>query len=171
MTSWPWVSASLATKTLHKKRPRLVPILDNQAIFGAYMNPRWPEQRSSMETIKATVRILEALEWIFYDLTRADNAEAWTELDRAGAHAHRAVRLRLVDLLPPSGTRAAAKTGRGARVTAKRPSLKSRWPHDPVRLGIEYHDSLLSEETLGVRVGRCEQFADGRHRIAAGLDW
>jgi Family of unknown function (DUF6308) len=33
MTSWPWVGASLATKTLHKKRPGLVPVLDNQAIF------------------------------------------------------------------------------------------------------------------------------------------
>jgi hypothetical protein len=42
MTSWPWIGASLATKTLHKKHPRLIPILDNQAIFGAYMNPRWP---------------------------------------------------------------------------------------------------------------------------------
>jgi hypothetical protein len=39
MTSWPWLGASVATKTLHKKRPSLIPILDNQAIFGAYMNP------------------------------------------------------------------------------------------------------------------------------------
>ena len=46
MTSWPWIGASLATKTLHKKRPALIPILDNQAIFGAYMNPSWPERRS-----------------------------------------------------------------------------------------------------------------------------
>jgi hypothetical protein len=80
MTSWPWVGASLATKTLHKKRPQLIPILDNQAIFGAYMNPRWPEQRSSMETVKATARIREALDWIAYDLTRPDNAETWSAL-------------------------------------------------------------------------------------------
>jgi uncharacterized protein DUF6308 len=26
MTSWPWVGASLATKTLHKKRPALIPV-------------------------------------------------------------------------------------------------------------------------------------------------
>jgi hypothetical protein len=37
MTSWPWVGASLATKALHKKRPHLIPVLDNQAIFGAYI--------------------------------------------------------------------------------------------------------------------------------------
>jgi len=80
MTTWPWVGASLATKTLHKKRPRLVPILDNQAIFGAYMNATWPKQRSSQETIKSTARIHEALEWIYADLTRPENAEAWSEL-------------------------------------------------------------------------------------------
>jgi Family of unknown function (DUF6308) len=80
MTSWPWIGASLATKTLHKKRPHLIPVLDNQAIFGAYMNPRWPEQRSSMETIKATARIHEAIEWIAFDLTRPENEAAWASL-------------------------------------------------------------------------------------------
>jgi Family of unknown function (DUF6308) len=78
MTSWPWIGASLATKTLHKKRPQLIPVLDNQAIFGAYMNPAWPEPRSLTETIKATARIREALEWINYDLTRDENAATWT---------------------------------------------------------------------------------------------
>lgn len=29
MTGWPWIGASLATKTLHKKRPQLIPVLDN----------------------------------------------------------------------------------------------------------------------------------------------
>ena len=80
MTSWPWVGASLATKTLHKKRASLIPILDNQAIFGAYMNPRWPERRSSTDTIKAPARIREALEWIAYDLIRPENSEAWAAL-------------------------------------------------------------------------------------------
>ena len=80
MTSWPWVGASLATKTLHKKRPHLIPVLDNQAIFGAYMNPRWPTQRSSMDTIKSTARIREALEWIAFDLTRSENTETWASL-------------------------------------------------------------------------------------------
>jgi hypothetical protein len=80
MTSWPWIGASLATKTLHKKRPRLIPVLDNQAIFGAYMNPRWPENRSLTETIKATARIHEALEWIAHDLTRPENQSAWAAL-------------------------------------------------------------------------------------------
>jgi hypothetical protein len=37
MMSWPGIGASVATKTLHKKRPALIPILDKMAIFGAYM--------------------------------------------------------------------------------------------------------------------------------------
>jgi hypothetical protein len=80
MTTWPWIGASLATKTLHKKRPHLIPILDNQAIFGAYMNRRWPERRSSTDTIKTTARIREALEWIAHDLTRPENSNTWSAL-------------------------------------------------------------------------------------------
>lgn len=80
MTSWPWVGASLATKTLHKKRPALIPVLDNQAIFGAYMNADWPEKRSLADTIKAVGRIKEALDWIAEDLTRAENAANWLKL-------------------------------------------------------------------------------------------
>jgi hypothetical protein len=44
------------------------------------MNPRWPELRSSQETVKATIRIHEAIEWIQYDLTRPENAHAWLAL-------------------------------------------------------------------------------------------
>jgi hypothetical protein len=80
MTSWPWVGASLATKTLHKKRPTLIPVLDNQGIFGAYMNPLWPEKRSLADTIKAVPRIKEALDWIFTDLTRPENQAVWAKL-------------------------------------------------------------------------------------------
>ena len=43
VTDWEGFAASVATKVLHKKRPKLIPILDNEAIFGAYMNPKWPE--------------------------------------------------------------------------------------------------------------------------------
>lgn len=82
MTSWPWVGASLATKTLHKKRPRLIPVLDNQAIFGAYMNPLWPEKHSLADTIKAVPRIKEALDWIAWDITRPENASVWRQLQK-----------------------------------------------------------------------------------------
>lgn len=79
---WSGFAASVATKILHKKRPQLIPILDNQAIFGAYMNARWPEQRSSMESVYAEARIREAMEWIWTDLTRSENADAWSALAR-----------------------------------------------------------------------------------------
>src|SRR5437879_5672359 len=38
VAGWRGFGASLATKFLHKKRPALIPILDNQAVFGAYMD-------------------------------------------------------------------------------------------------------------------------------------
>jgi len=81
LAKWPGFAASVATKVLHKKRPRLIPILDNQAIFGAYMNPRWPEQRSATESVYAVTRIREALDWIYFDLTRPENADVWLRLE------------------------------------------------------------------------------------------
>ncbi len=80
VAKWSGFGASLATKVLHKKRPNLIPILDNQAIFGAYMNPNWPEQRSWQETIKSHARILEALRWIRYDIQSRENMDTWLAL-------------------------------------------------------------------------------------------
>ena len=34
VASWPGFAVSVATKVLHKKRSVLIPILDNEAIFG-----------------------------------------------------------------------------------------------------------------------------------------
>jgi Family of unknown function (DUF6308) len=96
MTSWPWVGASLATKTLHKKRPALIPVLDNMAIFGAYMNPAWPEKRALADTIKAVPRIKEALDWITADITRAENESAWKHLQEVEP---RRSRIELFDML------------------------------------------------------------------------
>jgi Family of unknown function (DUF6308) len=78
---WPGFGASLATKTLHKKRPALIPVLDNQAIFGAYMNPRWPDRSSSStDTVKDVPTIKEALDWIAHDLARPENESTWPHL-------------------------------------------------------------------------------------------
>jgi hypothetical protein len=80
MAAWRAFGASLATKLLHKKRPALIPILDNQAVFGAYMNPRWPVEPSRTETIKAADKIREALDWIAGDLAIDANRECWLKL-------------------------------------------------------------------------------------------
>ena len=77
VAQWPGFAASVATKVLHKKRPALIPILDNQAIFGAYMNPDWPAVRSSQESVKERRRIRDALERIATDLTRTENMRVW----------------------------------------------------------------------------------------------
>jgi hypothetical protein len=80
IASWPGFGASLTTKTLHKKRPALIPVLDNQAIFGAYMNPQWPAKPSSTETIKALTKIKQPLDWFARDLVRPENEPAWSQL-------------------------------------------------------------------------------------------
>ncbi|MDP9282010.1 MAG: DUF6308 family protein [Chloroflexota bacterium] len=85
MAGWRAFGASLATKLLHKKRPALIPILDNQAVFGAYMNARWPLDRSRTETIKDRDTIRKALDWIANDLASDANSEAWRKLAVARA--------------------------------------------------------------------------------------
>ncbi|MFH1909147.1 MAG: DUF6308 family protein [Chloroflexota bacterium] len=80
LTGWPGFAASLATKVLHKKRPDLIPMLDNQAIFGAYMSPNWPKIPARSDSIKDGVLILRALNLIFHDLTREENRLSWRAL-------------------------------------------------------------------------------------------
>lgn len=82
MASWPGFASSVATKILHKKRSATIPILDNQAIFGAYMNPAWPVEPSRQDSIYAVKRIREALDWIHADLTAPTNQATWAELHR-----------------------------------------------------------------------------------------
>ena len=83
VASWPGFAASVATKVLHNKRSFLVPILDNEAIFGAYMNPRWPEAKASQDSIYSVSRIREGIEWIYIDVTRPENRSAWEALTKA----------------------------------------------------------------------------------------
>ena len=80
MAGWPWLGASTVSKTLHKKRPALIPVLDNMAIFGAYMNPLWPKGPALADTIMAVPRIREALDWIATDVTRPENESVWERL-------------------------------------------------------------------------------------------
>ena len=82
MTTWPGFAASVASKVLHKKRPDLIPILDNQAIFGAYMNPKWPDQPARSDSVKDAGQILRALNLIAYDLNREENRSSWELLHK-----------------------------------------------------------------------------------------
>jgi len=80
VANWSKFAVSTATKLLHKKRPCLIPILDNRAIFGALINPKWPNAPSREDTIKHAYRIKEALDCTAYDLNRPDNLEVWPAL-------------------------------------------------------------------------------------------
>jgi len=82
MASWAGFASSVATKILHKKRPATIPILDNQAIFGAYMNPAWPQESSRQDSVYAVNRIREALDWLHTDLADQRNAATWAALHR-----------------------------------------------------------------------------------------
>jgi len=80
--TWPHIRASTATKILHKKRPALIPVLDNLAIFGAYMKRDWPEVGPSADSIGDKANILQALNSIFADVVRPENTDTWQELQR-----------------------------------------------------------------------------------------
>ena len=80
MAQLPGFAASVATKVLHKKRPDLIPVLDNQAIFGAYMNPDWPQKPARAESIKRQDWICNSLDWITFDLNRPENNSVWGSL-------------------------------------------------------------------------------------------
>ena len=80
--NWEGFGASTATKTLHKKRPTLIPVLDNRAIFEAYMHPLRPKRHTYGETVKALQPIKEALDWIASDITRLENESVWPQLQR-----------------------------------------------------------------------------------------
>ncbi|PWB53896.1 MAG: hypothetical protein C3F13_08300 [Anaerolineales bacterium] len=85
----PGITASVATKVLHKKRPALIPILDNQAIFGAYMYPKWWNKPARNDSVREGKIITTALEWIYYDLTRPENKEVWPSLSVIEPKRHR----------------------------------------------------------------------------------
>ena len=68
---------ALPRRSSTRSAPALVPILDNQAIFGSYMTDTWPHKRSSQESVESESRIRDALERIAVDLTREENREVW----------------------------------------------------------------------------------------------
>ena len=80
MAQLPGFGSSVATKVLHKKRPYLIPVLDNQAIYGAYMYKLWPQKPARTDSIKDQTTICAALDWITYDLNRPENTVAWENL-------------------------------------------------------------------------------------------
>ncbi len=57
VTGWEGFAESVATKVLHKKRPTLTPILDNEAIFRAYMNTKSPEKLASTDSVYTKARL------------------------------------------------------------------------------------------------------------------
>jgi len=80
MVKWPGFATSLATKVLHKKRPHLIPVLDNRAIFESYLNEHWPGQHTVGNTVRDPNTIRAALDAIVADLNDPGNAATWNTL-------------------------------------------------------------------------------------------
>lgn len=68
------IGVSVATKLLHKKRPELLPVLDNQAIFVSYLGEKEPDWRNCGP---AVCRALEAIQ---RDLRHPSNEVGWAAL-------------------------------------------------------------------------------------------
>ncbi|MDZ4177625.1 MAG: DUF6308 family protein [Coriobacteriia bacterium] len=80
MTGWPGFRMSLATKTLHKKRPNLIPVLDNRAMVEAYLRPDWPDVRTAGQSWWGAQLIRAALDAVHFDLLRQENLDTWKAL-------------------------------------------------------------------------------------------
>jgi hypothetical protein len=120
---WPYIKVSVATKLLHKKRPALIPVLDNRAIFGALLWSEWspPTRVSRGDSIdgRSVGVISEAVQALYRDLTRRENAATWdglTERTRV-RHGKERSRIELLDMVwwryfrnlePPPGRRPAS---------------------------------------------------------------
>lgn len=68
------IGVSVATKLLHKKRPDLLPVLDNQAIFISYLGEKEPDWRNCGPAVR------RALEAIQRDLRHPSNEAGWAAL-------------------------------------------------------------------------------------------
>ncbi|MEA2581089.1 MAG: hypothetical protein QOE83_1981 [Actinomycetota bacterium] len=77
---------SLASKTLHAKRPALIPVMDRRAFFGAYLHPAWApgEEPYWASPLEDVVSIEQALLAVRDDLQRAENGTSWLRLKRPG---------------------------------------------------------------------------------------
>jgi len=96
MTKWPGFATSLATKVLHKKRPHLIPVLDNRAIFESYLEERWPDRHTTGETVRDPGRVRQALDAIVADVNAPANAGTWQALTKVDP---RLTRIEVLDMV------------------------------------------------------------------------
>jgi len=102
VATWPHVKVSVATKLLHKKRPGLIPVLDNRAIFGAYLSTKWdpPARPSLSDSVNERAKVALALDAIYSDLTQPENKMAWLSLCRvAGRYELSPTRIEVLDMV------------------------------------------------------------------------
>lgn len=71
-------ASSVATKVLHKKRPATVPVLDNRAVYGAFLDASWsPGEWPAGHSVRAAGRVRAALDAVAQVLSDHRNEATW----------------------------------------------------------------------------------------------
>ena len=74
--------SALASKILHPKRRASVPVLDNQAIYGALTDPHWrPGKAPRNSGTRRRTAIAEALHSVCAAVARNENVVGWGKLE------------------------------------------------------------------------------------------
>lgn len=93
---WPGFGTSTASKLLHAARPQTVPVLDREAIGGAYLRPEWTGVRIVRRPV-LYAELVPALRVYVTDLAAGRNQPAWRLLEK---HTEgRYSRLQLLDMV------------------------------------------------------------------------
>jgi hypothetical protein len=94
--AWDCFGVSTVSKVVHRRRRATVPILDRQAISGAFMSPSWVPGGPSQERRPSRAEVFETVAAIAADLKAADNESSW---NRAAAAWPTLTRVELFDVL------------------------------------------------------------------------
>ncbi len=76
--SWDGFGVSTVSKVIHRKRRASVPILDRQAVSGAYVSMEWEPGVVAHGRDPGYGGVMHTLELMVRDLTCTDNADGWT---------------------------------------------------------------------------------------------
>lgn len=93
---WDGFAASAASKLLHPARPAGIPVLDRDAIGGAYTRAEWQGGPTPPRSIYYS-ELVEVLRLYQGDLTEPSNEEAWQKLGRHTSASF--TRLQLLDMV------------------------------------------------------------------------
>lgn len=81
--AWDGFGVSTVSKVVHRRRRDTVPILDRQAISGAYMSTSWTPGDSHQGHSPSRAQVFETIAAIAADLKATDNESSWNAAEVA----------------------------------------------------------------------------------------